>query len=254
MFTYLPLHAAGATGPYVQSYTLTLDALIRARERPAPLVTSVAPLAVPEIPGRPDLALPCVTKELEKIESVINKHSGGGVAFTNLTEYQTTTISTLLAHIQTAPWLHLACHGEQDLQNPLDSKLLLRDGAFRLGEIVGTKTCLSDASFVFLSACQTAMGDGKLVNEGMHMAGAFITAGFRGAVGALWSMADVDGPVVAEVFYRTVFGAVVGATAGSPKKQPSVECAAEGLKAAVDELRKRGVPFERWMPFVHFGI
>jgi CHAT domain-containing protein len=38
---------------------------------------------------------------------------------------------------------------------------------------------LQNAQFVFLAACQTAMGDTQLVNESFHLGGVFITAGFQ---------------------------------------------------------------------------
>ncbi|KAJ7191939.1 hypothetical protein GGX14DRAFT_480722 [Mycena pura] len=38
----------------------------------------------------------------------------------------------------------------------------------------------------------------ELVNESFHLGGGFIAAGFRGAIGTLWSMQDQDGPLVAK--------------------------------------------------------
>jgi CHAT domain-containing protein len=135
-----------------------------------------------------------VPKELKAIELVSKKCN---VAFTDLTagsgQTHSDTQSSTLTSIQNAHWLHLACHGEQDLKAPLNSKLLLRDGHLQLHHILAMKkprphsfTTTNDAQqFVFLSACQTAMGDADLENEALHIAGAFIVAGYRGGGGDL---------------------------------------------------------------------
>jgi CHAT domain-containing protein len=58
---------------------------------------------------------------------------------------------------------------------------------------------LPNAQFVFLAACQTAMGDTQLVNESFHLGGGFIIAEFQSAIGTMWSINDDDGPVVANI-------------------------------------------------------
>ncbi|KAJ7130549.1 hypothetical protein C8R44DRAFT_732063 [Mycena epipterygia] len=104
---------------------------------------------------------------------------------------------------------------------------------------------LTNAEFVFLATCQTAMGDAKLVNESFHLGGGFIAAGFRGAIGTMWSMNDSDGPVVAEVVYSHLFW---------EGRQSQASDAAEALYLAVKELKARKVPYEHWIPFIHMGI
>ncbi|KAJ6575681.1 hypothetical protein DFH09DRAFT_1150863, partial [Mycena vulgaris] len=104
---------------------------------------------------------------------------------------------------------------------------------------------LSTAEFVFLAACQTAMGDSQLVNESFHLGGGFIAAGFRSAIGTLWSMNDWDGPLVAEKIYSHLF---------REGQQPQTSDTAEALQLAVQELKAQNVPYERWIPFIHMGI
>ena len=104
---------------------------------------------------------------------------------------------------------------------------------------------LPNAQFVFLAACQTAMGDAALVNESFHLGGGFITAGFRSAIGTMWSMNDEDGPTVAEIVYSHLF---------HDDQQPQASEAAKALSLAVKELRKRKIPYERWIPFIHMGV
>ncbi|KAJ7478480.1 hypothetical protein FB451DRAFT_1032420 [Mycena latifolia] len=89
------------------------------------------------------------------------------------------------------------------------------------------------------------MGDAILVNESFHLGGGFIAAGFRSAVGTLWSMNEADGPEVAESFYSYLF---------RDDRQPQASDAAEALHYAVKQLKKRNVPYERWIPFIHMGV
>lgn len=145
--------------------------------------------------------------------------------------------------LESCSWVHLACHGQQDLAKPTKSQLLLYGKNLELETIL--QMSLSNAEVVFLSACQTAMGDSQLINESFHLAGGLIAAGFRGAIGTLWSMDDQDGPLVAEKFYSHLF---------QDGHQPQASDAAQGLHFAIKELRKRNVPYQRWVPFIHMGV
>ncbi|KAJ6572498.1 CHAT domain-containing protein [Mycena vulgaris] len=137
----------------------------------------------------------------------------------------------------------LACHGKQESHEPAKSRLLLYGGILELETIL--RMPLANAEFVFLAACQTAMGDAESVKESFHLAGGFIAAGFRGAIGTMWSMNDADRPTVAEVVYSHLF---------RDGRQPQASDAAEALQLAVEELRARKVPYERRVPFIHMGI
>ncbi|KAJ7483077.1 CHAT domain-containing protein [Mycena galericulata] len=140
-------------------------------------------------------------------------------------------------------WVHLASHGSQDLLNPPESCLYLHNGRLELETIL--KMPLPNAEFVFLAACQTAMGDSQLVNESFHLGGGLIAAGFRAVIGTMWSMQDEDGPVVAEIVYKFLF---------ADGREPEVTDTAKSLQLAVRKLRDDGVPYERWVPFIHMGV
>ncbi|KAJ7429954.1 CHAT domain-containing protein, partial [Mycena galericulata] len=145
--------------------------------------------------------------------------------------------------LEKCSWVHLACHGEQNLDQPPKSCLQLYDGALELETIL--RMPLPNADFVYLAACQTAMGDADLANESFHLGGGFIVAGFRGAIGTMWSMLDQDGPVLAEAVYKDLFGT---------GKEAKAEDAAKALQLAVRKLRDSGVSYERWIPFIHMGV
>ncbi|KAJ6595080.1 hypothetical protein DFH09DRAFT_906475 [Mycena vulgaris] len=74
-----------------------------------------------------------------------------------------------------------------------------------------------------------------------------VAAGFRVAIGTLWSMNGQDGPLVAELVYSHLFGngRIVQASE-----------AAEALHHAVKEYSelKRKAPYQRWIPFIQMGI
>ncbi|KAF8207780.1 hypothetical protein K438DRAFT_2074887 [Mycena galopus ATCC 62051] len=68
-----------------------------------------------------------------------------------------------------------------------------------------------------------------------HLGGGFIAAGFRGAIGTLWSMNDQDGPFIAKEFYCHLF---------RDGRQPQATDAAEALHLTVKELKNQNVPYE----------
>ncbi|KAJ7276790.1 hypothetical protein C8J57DRAFT_1310434, partial [Mycena rebaudengoi] len=59
------------------------------------------------------------------------------------------------------------------------------------------------------------------------------------------SMEDEDGPIVAETVYSHLLGS---------GKRPQASEAAKALQLAVRKMRDAGVPYERWVPFIHLGI
>jgi CHAT domain-containing protein len=75
-------------------------------------------------------------------------------------------------------WAHFACHGVQDVRQPLESGLCLHDGRLELIEIMKQK--IPNPDLVFLSACQTSQGDLKLSEEVVHLAAGMLAAGYRG--------------------------------------------------------------------------
>jgi CHAT domain-containing protein len=176
-----------------------------------------------------------VEQEIKKITSIVQD--------AKCIEGENATVDAVKLQLQDSSWVHLACHGYQNQIEPTRSHLKLYGGCLELGTIL--RTSLLNPQFVFLAACQTARGDAALVNESFHLGGGFIAAGFRGAIGTMWSMQDEDGPVVAEIVYSHLF---------RNGQEPRASDAAEALQLAVNELKKRKVPYERWVPFIHMGV
>ncbi|KAJ7510724.1 CHAT domain-containing protein [Mycena galericulata] len=237
-FAGLPLHASDPTDKFIHSYTATLGSLLEAyRKKPSNSVDKLAVVGVTHTDPGGGNYLKGVKQEVQNIKSVLGNPN------LNCLEGHNATPDAVKLQLQNSSWVHLACHGTQDLVQPTKSCLLLYEGSLELETIL--RMPLPKAEFVFLAACQTAMGDAELVNESFHLGGGFIAAGFRSAVGTLWSMNDQDGPVVAEIFYSHLF---------HNGRKPHTSDTAEALHIAVKELKARDVPYERWVPFIHMGV
>ncbi|MFI7453980.1 CHAT domain-containing protein [Nonomuraea sp. NPDC049714] len=242
----LPLHAAGRHRPganaawvgdhVVSSYTPTLQALLRARtERPAPpapaaLVTGLR--VTPRQDGR-YRDLPAVPDEIRAIRDTL-----GGRAL--VLEDATATWQAVLDAVPAHPWVHFACHGKQNPQEPSASHLALHDADLTVLDLV--KAGVVDGDLAFLSACETAQGDTTLTDEAIHLAAAFHLAGYRHVIGTLWSLNDASAARVAADVYGTL--------AGDSGTEPAV-----ALHLAVARLR--ALPRFRsplaWAPYVHIG-
>ncbi|KAJ7722432.1 CHAT domain-containing protein, partial [Mycena maculata] len=235
-FTSLPLHACAPSDQFIHSYTATLGSLVDSNRRAFNTQTRLGVVGVSQTDSRGANYLKGVAEEVDSVVSIVPKSQ------VECLQDQQATPAAVQAQLQSCSWLHLACHGKQDLFEPTKSHLLLYGGTLELETILQIKH--NNAEVVFLSACQTAMGDSELVNESFHLGGGFIAAGFRGAIGTLWSMDDQDGPLVAKAFYSHLF---------RDGRQPQATDAAQALHLAVEELRNRNVPYQRWIPFIHMG-
>ncbi|KAJ7464029.1 CHAT domain-containing protein [Mycena latifolia] len=237
-FTGLPLHACPPNDRFVHSYTATLGSLLEVySKKTSGNAVKVGVVGVTHTgPGSASF-LPGVGQEVRNICSAIPK------SHVKCLEDQQATVDAVKKSLQECSWVHLACHGRQNLIEPIKSHLLLYGGNLELETIL--KMPLSNAEVVFLAACQTATCDINLVNQSFHLGGGFIAAGFRGAIGTLWAMDDRDGPRVAKLFYSHLF---------RDGRQPQASDAAEALHLAVQELKRGNVPYERWIPFIHMGV
>jgi CHAT domain-containing protein len=193
-------------------------------------------VGISESPDGTFAPLPSVIKEIK----VIKESTPRNIIIAN----NEAITSKVVAELPSSEWLHLACHGQQgNPKEPLKSCLLLYDGKLYLKQLLSMP--LQNAEFVFLSACETAMGDTTMSNEALHLAGGMLFAGFKSAIATLWSINDDDGPTIAKVVYEHLF---------APEGQRTAADSAEALQKAVNYLRSMGVPAHRWVPFIHIGV
>ena len=95
------------------------------------------------------------TAELQKIKLRVPSKYLVSLGIPGAPAYMT----EILSRLPTASIVHLACHGVQDPSNPLNSRLILKDtDRLTVSELI--KLSMPKARLIFLSACQTAMGDG----------------------------------------------------------------------------------------------
>lgn len=156
-----------------------------------------------------------------------------------LFETEQATKANFFSYGSGAQVLHLATHGEWNLDDSLKNYLTMADSEKVAQEEIFQLT-LDNTSMVILSACNTAMGEGS---EGGYMASlaeAFWLAGSRSVVASLWAVDDGSTALLMETFYQHL-------KAGDDK--------AEALRAA--QLAVRSQPrFQHpyyWAGFVLFG-
>ncbi|KAJ1307984.1 hypothetical protein OPQ81_002058 [Rhizoctonia solani] len=249
---FLPLHAAGdySRGPehwamthVISTYTPTLASLHRSLERESHTSARDARMLLISQPASPpNLPLPGVVVERDRILATFDEIEGPG----NVTPLHDSAgqVEEVVKQLPSHEMLHLACHGIQDMVNPLESSVVLYDGRLTIREII--KTPLPNAELVYLSACQTATGSISTPDESFSLAGSFLFAGYKGAVATMWSINDQDGCDIATAFYKHTLQ-----KDGSPTAN-----AALALHRAVQELREAnpGIEPSRWIAFVYFGV
>ena len=224
-----PLHVAGQYGGsspvsamdrVVSSYTTTLTALTRARQRPAAGGDGRLVVGVADAPDLPRLSN--VDDEVRLV--------GGDTTLVG----QAATADRVLAELARHPWAHIACHGYQDFADPSRSYLAMHDRPLTVPEIAALD--LPGAELAFLSACETAAA-AALPDEAISAAAALQLAGYRHVIATLWPIPDRS--TVAEAVYRE---------GGAP---------ADPARALHDAIRAAMAanPYEptSWAPYQHLG-
>ncbi|KAG2361195.1 hypothetical protein BDR07DRAFT_1334874 [Suillus spraguei] len=254
-FTSIPLHAANPflTKPdrsgkepcledlYICSYTPTLSALVRSRQL---MKKRVPPSFVAIGQGQPGAgkgkALLAVDSELELVHDLVP-----ATASRTIISGDAATRAGALEALQKNTWVHLACHGKQDRQQPYHSHFVMKDEYLTLLDIM--ERDIPHAEFAFLSACHTAVGDEKMPDEVIHLAAGLQFSGFKSVVGTLWEVDDSVAKHVVEAFYQYMFkpskdGVVMNCT----RAAWALNCATHAVKTEV--------PLEQRMVFVHIGV
>ena len=196
-------------------------------------------------PNATDLpSIPFTRKEIHDLKALVDQFAIKPL----LLEDAEATTDNVKTEMNTHSWVHFACHGIQDVNDPLKSGLHLYDGHLELLEIMRQK--LSNPELAFLSACQTSKGDVKLSEEVVHLTAGMLAAGYRGVVGTMWSISDMHGPEFAMGFYQYLL---------REKGLGGLDStwAAYALDYTVRKVRETlgedDTTFLTWVPYVHFG-
>ena len=245
----LPIHAAGhypqagetATSArcvsehVISSYAPSLTALIRARQPGATAAVRHLSVGVSAAPGLP--ALPAVPAEMK----VLGRYFPPGPGSTQLTESGATR-DAVLAALETCSWVHVACHASQQQADPEASGFALWDRPLTITDLAAQPG--GDRDLAFLSACQTAAGSIRHLDEAIHLGAAMQFHGYRHVIATMWSIADAPSPYVADRVYALLKGP------GGPDSSQ----AAEALQVAVDALREASPANPLlWAPYIHLG-
>jgi CHAT domain-containing protein len=100
-------------------------------------------------------------------------------------------------------WLHLACHGEFNLNEPLQSCLEIGPDE-RLCATAVMQHFDLQADLVTLSACRSGVSKVLRGDEPMGLARAFLGAGARAVLVTLWPVEDTSARLLMEFFYHAM--------------------------------------------------
>ncbi|WP_018546560.1 CHAT domain-containing tetratricopeptide repeat protein [Streptomyces sp. LaPpAH-108] len=226
----------------VSSYTPTVRALAYARARaatPSPPGGLLA-VVVPDAPGtRPLGGVRREVRELRALFPVPGVLAGPRATRGNV-------LGVLPAH----PYVHFACHGVSDPENPSRARLLVHDHQEHPLTVRHlSRLELPNARLAVLSACDTARGSDLLADEAIHITSAFQIAGYPHTIGTLWPVHDAVAVRVTRSLYRQLRTGVPAASLAL-----DTDRAALALHHAVRQCRTafRNSP-SLWAAHVHSG-
>ena len=160
------------------------------------------------------------------------------------------TAEELLRVLPDATYVHLACHGHFDLEEPLDTALLLADGPWTLRAMLNRRA-FAGVRLVTLSACLTAVTDSiRVPDERIDLPTVCLEAGAAGVVAALWKVDDLATFLLIESFYRELAsGRTAAAALATAQRQLRSLRAGELIARAQEALASpQASPLQRVAP------
>ena len=269
----LPIHAAGnyssehtsddassVLDRSISSYIPSFGALKFARKNDLAKRSNIANepsaliISMPSTPGQP--SLPNATKESTSVTTHLSHHH---IPTINLA--RTSATKKLITHfLATASIAHFITHALTHPTDPLKSQLLISDSHRSPLDVRSLiRTPMPACTLVYLSVCNAATSETlPLVDEGLHIAGAFLMAGVPRVVATRWELVDELGVGVGEGFYGRLGcggemeeGGKVGGGGGSGM---DVSRSAEVLREVLLRVRGDGVPGILYGAYVHYGV
>jgi len=219
----------------ISSYTPTLSALARARQKATADSVRHLGIGLPATPGLPPL--PAVSREME----VLARHFTPNQGNHQLLGSQATRVRVASA-MTSHSWVHMACHARQGHIDPDRSGFALWDGSLTITDLATQPGRSRDLAF--LSACQTATGSAHHLDEAIHLAAAMLFLGYQHVIATMWTIADSPAHYVADGVYARL----------AQGDSPDPSRAAEALHHAIRELRQADPtnPMS-WAAYIHFG-
>jgi tetratricopeptide (TPR) repeat protein len=115
-------------------------------------------------------------------------------------------------------WLHLACHGEFNLEDPLASWLDLGPGE-RLSAAAILRDLRLNAELVTLSACRSGLSRVLRGDEPLGLVRALLAAGARAVLATLWEVEDRSARLLMERLYGGLMAGAAPAAALATAQQ-----------------------------------
>jgi tetratricopeptide (TPR) repeat protein len=115
-------------------------------------------------------------------------------------KYQQATISNYQTLLQQVQALHSSHHASAQLDNCLESKLLLFDGNITLGRLFTWR--FENLAELFLSCCETNLSVTQITDEPLSIASGFLCAGARNVVSTLWAVDDLATALFCILYYE----------------------------------------------------
>jgi CHAT domain-containing protein len=126
-------------------------------------------------------ALPKVKTEMAHVANIADK---AGACHQLLSEAGATNEEMSTA-LESASIVHIACHGSQNVDDPLQSAFHLSDSRkLTVSDLM--ELDLKRAHLAFLSACETAKGDKEQPDQAIHLAATMLFVGLTSVVGTMW--------------------------------------------------------------------
>jgi CHAT domain-containing protein len=166
----------------VSSYTPTLSALLRAQQNQHTLPASQVKVVTITADHAQDLSMPALRYVTEEARSVTSIFTSAGASANS--DAQASTKADVVALLESANVVHLACHGIQHGTEPHKSRFCLSTGSLSVAELM--EMDLQHAFVAFLSACETAKGAENHADEVVHLAATMLFAGFKSVIATMW--------------------------------------------------------------------
>ncbi|KNE83883.1 hypothetical protein ADZ36_02820 [Streptomyces fradiae] len=248
--TVLPLHACGAlhgTGKgqsvldrTVSSVIPSVTMLNHARRAAAALPRGSQTSLVVSVPCPPgdNATLDVLEQETARIPALLPESL--------LLPGREAGKNRVLRELESRSLLHFACHCVTDPTRPSAGRLVLHDHRENPLTVLDISLAHpSRAELVCLTACSTADNNTIVIDESVHIAGAFQAAGIPHVIGTMWPMTDNRHSHIAPSVYRSL-------TDGTGRLQ--VSNAAVALHQHVRRLRNAFPENPAlWANYLHLG-
>ncbi len=207
--TFFPLHAAWTEDPDRPTgkryaiddihFTYTPNALSLTEARKIadrPFTDSILAIDDPSH-GLPDIQT--LHNSKREIDCAIDSFSDRTVL-----RHDNATIDAVKAKLKEFSIVHFSCHGTANLDDPLNSGLLMSDGLLTLKDFFALNRAENNQGIrlAILSACETGIPGRDNVDEVVSLPIGLLQAGVAGVISSLWSVSDLSTMLLLTKFYE----------------------------------------------------